>query len=109
MKNKTARLYTRETPAELTKVRSMAKRSGRSVAEYIRQRALGFCPRELQPEIFYELVGRLEAACQETNNDATASELPALLYDIRRELILPGNDREVRRWPPLDSGPLKGN
>ena len=51
MKNRTTRLYTRVTPAELTKVRSFARRCGLSVSEYIRQRALGFVPRELQPEI----------------------------------------------------------
>ena len=51
MENKTTRLYTGVTPAELKKVRSFAKRCGLSVSEYIRQRALGFVPRELQPEI----------------------------------------------------------
>ncbi|MBQ5952461.1 MAG: hypothetical protein IJL47_00225 [Lachnospiraceae bacterium] len=109
MKNKTARLYTRVTPAELMKIRSLAKRCGLSVSEYIRQRALGFAPREIQPEIFHELIRRIETLYGETRSKAVSEEILSLVKDIRVELILPGNDKEVRRWPPLDSGPLKGN
>ncbi len=109
MKNKTARLYTRVTPAELTKVRSLAKRCGLSVSEYIRQRALGFAPREVQPEIFYHLVRRIETLYGETRSEAVSEEILSLVKDIRAELILPGKDKEVKRWPPLDSGPSKGN
>ena len=103
MENKTTRLYTRVTPAELKKVRSSAKRCGLSVSEYIRQRALGFAPRELQPEIFYHLVRRIETLYGETRSE----EILSLVKDIRAELILPGKDKEVKRWPPLDSGPSK--
>ena len=107
MKNRTMRLYTRVTPVELTKVRSLAKRCGLSVSEYIRQRALGFAPRELQPEIFYELVRRIETLYEETCSDMAGEEILSLVKDIRAELILPGKDKEVKRWPPLDSGPSK--
>ena len=61
MENKTLRLYTRIIPAEKKRIFSLAKRCGLSVSEYIRQRVLGFTPREIQPEIFYELVRRIEA------------------------------------------------
>ena len=105
MKNRTTRLYTRVTPAELTKVRSFARRCGLPVSEYIRQRALGFAPREIQPEIFHELVRRIETLYRENGSE----ELLSLVRDIREELILPGKDKEVKRWPPLDSGPSKGN
>ena len=80
MENRTTRLYTRVTPAERKKVHSLAKRCGLSVSEYIRQRA-----------------------------EAVSEELLSLLKDIRAELVLPGKDKEVKVWPPLDSGPLKGN
>ena len=105
MENRTMRLYTRVTPVELKKIRSLAKRCGLSVSEYIRQRALGFAPRELQPEIFYHLVRRIETLYGETRSE----EILSLVKDIRAELILPGKDKEVKRWPPLDSGPSKGN
>ena len=103
MENRTMRLYTRVTPVELKKIRSLAKRCGLSVSEYIRQRALGFAPRELQPEIFYHLVRRIETLYGETRSE----EILSLVKDIRAELILPGKDKEVKRWPPLDSGPSK--
>ena len=103
MKERTTRLYTRITPAEKKRIFSLAKRCGLSVSEYIRQRSLGFSPREIQPEIFYELVRRIETLYRENGGD----ELLNLIRDIREELILPGKDREVKRWPPLDSGPSK--
>ena len=103
MENRTTRLYTRVTPAERKKVRSLAKRCGLSVSEYIRQRALGFAPREIQPEIFYELVRRIETLYRENGGE----ELLSLVRDIREDLILPGKDKEVKVWPPLDSGPSK--
>ena len=104
MKERTTRLYTRITPAEKKRIFSLAKRCGLSVSEYIRQRALGFAPRESQPEIFYELVRRIETLYRENGGD----ELLNLIREIREELILPGKDKEVKRWPPLDSGPSKG-
>ena len=103
MENKTLRLYTRITPAEKKRIFSLAKRCGLSVSEYIRQRVLGFTPREIQPEIFYELVRRIEMLYREKGSE----ELLSLVRDIRAEFILPGKDREVKRWPPLDSGPSK--
>ena len=109
MENRTTRLYTRVTPAERKKVHSLAKRCGLSVSEYIRQHALGFAPREIKPEIFYELIRRIEALYGETRSEAVSEELLSLLKDIRVELVLPGKDKEVKVWPPLDSGPLKGN
>ena len=109
MENRTMRLYTRVTPVELKKIRSLAKRCGLSVSEYIRQRALGFAPREIQSEIFYELIRRIEALYGETHSEAVSEELLSLLKDIRAELVLPGKDKEVKVWPPLDSGPLNVN
>ncbi len=105
MKDRTTRLYTRITPTEKKRIFSLAKRCGLSVSEYIRQRALGFAPREIQPEIFYELVRRIETLYRENGGD----ELLNLIRDIREELILPGKDKEVKRWPPQDSGPSKAD
>ena len=107
MNNKTKRLYTRVTSDELKKVRSFAKRCGLSVSEYIRQRTLGFVPREIQPEIFHELIRRIEALYGEACSNAAGEEILSLVKDIRAELILPGKDKGVKRWPPLDSGPSK--
>ena len=69
MENKTLRLYTRITPAEKKRIFSLAKRCGLSVSEYIRQRVLGFTPREIQPEIFYELVRRIEMLYREKGSE----------------------------------------
>ena len=92
MKDRTTRLYTRITLAEKKRIFSLAKRCGLSVSEYIRQRALGFSPREIQPEIFYELVRRIETLYRENGGE----ELLNLIRDIREALILPGKDKEVK-------------
>lgn len=106
MNNKTTRLYTRITPSEKRKVEALALSCGLSVSEYIRQRCLGFAPRPLQPELFYEMIRRIEGLSEMTGNEGR-TEIDLLLGDIRRELILPGKDKEVIKWLPLDSGPSK--
>ena len=51
------------------------------------------------------LIGTIETLYGETRSE----EILSLVKDIRAELILPGKDKEVKRWPPLDSGPSRGN
>ncbi len=96
MENRTTRLYTRVTPAEKKRIHSLAKRCGLSLSEYIRQRALGFSPRVLQPEIFHELIRRIETLYRTNERQPVGDEFLALLKDIRTELILPGKDKEVQ-------------
>ena len=48
-KERTMRLDLRVSPQEKKKIESTAKKCGISVSEYMRQRALGFSPREIPP------------------------------------------------------------
>ena len=104
MNNKTTRLYTRVSPEELKMIRSLAKKCGLSVSEYVRQRALGFAPRTAIPESLFEMIRQMENICQEMENEAAMKPLRKLINSLRQELILPEKDREVKRWLRQDSG-----
>ena len=81
-------IYTRVTPIEKQKIERTAKKCGLSVSEYVRQRCLGYAPREVPPDTYYKLCGALNEASRQRNGDAILS----LLDDMRKELILPGRD-----------------
>ena len=88
MKERTQSIYTRTTPAEKQQIERKARKCGLSVSEYIRQRCLGYTPREIPPNTYYELCRKLEEARKPGSGDAILS----LLDDMRKELILPGRD-----------------
>lgn len=104
MNNKTTRLYTRVSPEEMKRIRSLAKKCGLSVSEYVRQRVLGFAPRTAIPESLFEMIRQMENICQEMENEAAMKPLRKLINSIRQELILTEKDREVKRWLRQDSG-----
>ena len=88
MKEKSSSIYTRVTPTEKQKIERTAKKCGLSVSEYIRQRCLGYAPREIPPDAYYELCRKLDYIRELGNGDA----ILALLDEMRRELFLPGRD-----------------
>ena len=54
-KEPTKSIFTRVTLAEKERIARKAARCGISVSEYIRQRCLGYEPRAIPPDAFYEL------------------------------------------------------
>ena len=88
MKEKSSSIYTRVTPTEKQRIERTAKKCGLSVSEYIRQRCLGYAPRETPPDAYYELCRKLDYVRELGNGDA----ILALLDEMRKELFLPGRD-----------------
>ncbi len=88
MKTRTQSIYTHTTPAEKQQIERTAKKCGLSVSEYVRQRCLGYAPREIPPDTYYDLYRELNEARRQDDGDAILS----LLDDMRKELILPGRD-----------------
>ena len=88
MKERTQSIYTRTTPAEKQQIERTAKKCGLSVSEYVRQRCLGYVPREIPPDPYYDLYRELNEARRQGDGDAILS----LLDEMRRELLLPGRD-----------------
>ena len=59
MKERKAQLKTRVTEKEKLRIENKAKKCGLSVSEYLRKRALGYAPKALLHESFYEFTEKL--------------------------------------------------
>ena len=75
-----------------------AERCGLSVSEYLRQRALGYMPRAVLPEVFFSFSGKLDElyiACEGKISADTEEKIITLIDDITAELILPQKERQA--------------
>ena len=88
MNERTQSIYTRTTPAEKKQIERTARKCGLSVSEYIRQRCLGYAPREIPPDTYYELCRKLDYAREFGSSEVILSFLDLM----RKELVLPGRD-----------------
>ena len=91
MNEKSKSIYTRVSPQEKQKIVRIADRCGLSVSEYIRQRCLGYAPRELPTEDLYWICDYLRD-CKENGVELGNEAIENLILDIRTLLILPGRD-----------------
>jgi hypothetical protein len=121
MPEKSTRLYMRVTPQQKKKVAQIAERCGLPQSEYIRQRALGYTPRTVLPDAFYNFNVKLSELCNSIDGKVSAEteeKLLNLINEIQLELLLPGKEtvkkikaglEEDKVWQPQDSGPSKEN
>ena len=77
MKERKVQLKMRATEKEKVRIENKAKKCGLSVSEYLRKRALGYSPKALLPESFYELTEKIP----------DEKELLTLIEEIRNEKI----------------------
>ena len=54
MTDKNARIELRVTQSEKKKIARLAESCGLSQSEYVRQRTLGYAPRTVLPDVFYD-------------------------------------------------------
>ena len=110
-KEKHARIEIRIKPKEKEAVCRIAKACGLPVSEYMLKRALGYEPKAVQPDAFFDFYGKL---CELLNRElAPETEAAALkLFDeVHAELIDTPKQtrkeimREVAAWQAPDSGP----
>lgn len=116
MKDKTKRIELRVTQSEKDKIAKLAKSCGLSQSEYIRQRALGYAPRTVLPDVFFHFNGILCRLCDEVADKVSPEVENRLLEvagDIQRKLLLPKKStakqirQEVEVWQQQASGPLR--
>ena len=88
MKEKTKSIYVRVTQAEKEQIRHRAGKCGLSVCEYIRQRCLGYAPREIPPDVYYTLCRKLDTL----RRPGTDAAILAVLDELRETLVEPGRD-----------------
>ena len=96
VKNKN--LFIRVSEKEKNMIEHNAERCGLSVSEYLRQRALGYMPRAVLPEIFFSFNDKLDElfiSCEGKITMDTEEKIVALIDEITAELILPQKERLV--------------
>lgn len=110
-KEKYARIEVRVKPKDKEKIKQIADKCGLSVSEYVMQRALGYAPKSVQPDVFFNFYNKL---CELLNRDLSPETEAAALKlfdDIYAEIIDTPKQiarqirKEVTQWQAQASGP----
>ena len=89
-KEKLARIEIRVKPKEKDKIKRIAAKCNLSVSEYVVQRALGYEPRTVLPDVFFDFYNKLCELCNSSEiTPETELKLLALIDEIHSELLLP--------------------
>ena len=119
LKEKPKSIFVRVTPQEKIKIEQTAEKCGLSLSEYLRKRALGYSPKAVMPDAFYDFHAKLCELCNAIDgkfgNDVE-EKLLQLIDEIGLELLSPGKETAAqintelegdKKWQPQDSGRLK--
>lgn len=98
---KSQRLYTRVTPREKEIIKGIADKCGLSQSEYLRKRALGYVPKEIMPDAFFDFIARLDDLCNICAgriSDTTESKLLDISQEIQNTFLSPEkeNTRQIK-------------
>ena len=116
MTDKNARIELRVTQSEKNKIARLAESCGLSQSEYIRQRTLGYAPRTVLPDVFFDFYQTLCRFCDEVADKVspdTENRLLETVDEIQRQLLLPEKStakqirEEVTTWQQQASGPSR--
>ena len=98
MKERKYQLKMRATEKEKVHIQNKAKKCGLSVSEYLRKRALGYSPKTLLPETFYDLterLGNLYDALEKMNSTELQEQVLKIIDDIYAKLLTLDKESEV--------------
>ena len=88
-KEKFARIDIRVKPKDKEKIKLIAEKCNLPVSEYVVHRALGYEPRMVLPDVFFDFYNKLCELCNmEGFTPETESKLLALIDEIHLELLL---------------------
>lgn len=116
MNNKNARIELLVTQSEKKKIARLAESCGLSQSEYVRQRTLGYAPRTVQPDVFFDFYQTLCRLCDEVADKVspeTERKLLEVVDEIQQRLLLPEKStmaqirKEMMTWQQQASGPSK--
>ena len=83
-------IYVRVTEKEKIRIKNKADKCGLTVSEYLRKRALGYSPKALLPESFYEFSGKLGEIYEKLDSGYSADlqeRILSLLDEIQLKLL----------------------
>lgn len=95
MNERTTAIYVRVTEKEKSRIKQKADKCGLSQSEYLRKRALGYSPKALLPESFYEFSSKLGEVYEQINkgyNTEVEEKLISLLDEIQLKLLTPEDE-----------------
>ena len=116
MNDKNARIELRVTQSEKNKIAKLSESCGLSQSEYVRQRTLGYAPRTVLPDAFFDFYQTLCRLCDEVANKVspeTERKLLEVVDEIQQRLLLPEKSsakqicKEVTTWQQQASGPSR--
>lgn len=104
-KEKTVQILIRTKPKDKDKIKRLAAKCNLSVSEYMVQRALGYEPRLIPPNTFYDLYAKLCDVCnaEDALSPKAENTLLDLIDRIHSELLLPRKE-DLTNWQPPASG-----
>ena len=101
-------------PKDKEKIKRLAEKCNLSVSEYVVQRALGYEPRAVLPDVFFVFYNKLCELCNTVGfTPETENKLLSLIDEIHSELLLPKKEtakqitKEIEasnKWQRQDSG-----
>ncbi len=113
-KEKLARIEIRAKPKEKDKIKRLAEKCNLPLSEYVVQMALGYKPRTVLPDVFFDFYNKLCELCNTAGfTPETENELLSLIDEIHSELLLPEKEtvKQIKngiegsdRWQQQDSG-----
>ena len=74
-----------------------------STSEYVKQRALGFEPKTVLPDVFFHFCEKFDALIDMGVSKDVETEAFNLLAEISNVLIKPRKE-QIENWQPQDSG-----
>ncbi len=101
MKDK--RITARVSETERRRIASLSKKCGLSISEYVKQRALGYEPRQVLPDAFFVLCEKLDSLTEQPFSNEVNSQALSLLKEIHETLLSPAKE-DMSIWQPPDSG-----
>lgn len=88
-KKKDSTVTIRLSAKDKDKIKSLAKKCGLNVSQYLKQRALGYEPKGIPPDVLFYLIEKIGTLEQKTHLSETDDEIRNLLSSITETILLP--------------------
>ncbi len=102
MKERAYSIYVRVTEKEKIRIKNKADKCGLTISEYLRKRALGYSPKALLPESFYEFSGKLSDLYEQIDKGYSTEleeKILSLIDEIQLKLLTPERKDETTGTP----------